>query len=52
VINEYGLFPRKERIPEYIDDYIEIAKDNSIEPYDPRDLGFDAVRVGRMANPL
>ncbi len=48
VINEYGLFPMKERIREYIEDYIEIAKDNSIEPYDSTSLGFDAIRVGRI----
>ena len=38
----------KERIREYIDDYIEIAKDNSIEPYGSTSLGFDAIRVGRI----
>ena len=48
VINEYGLFPMKETIQEYIEDYIEIAKDNSIEPYGSTDLGFDAIRVGRI----
>lgn len=48
VINEYGLFPTKERIAEYIDDYIECAKDNSIEPVLSTDLGFDAIKVGRI----
>ncbi|MBS1605063.1 MAG: hypothetical protein JST42_20540 [Bacteroidetes bacterium] len=48
VINEYGLFPMKERIREYIEDYIEIAKDNNIEPYNSTSLGFDAVRIGRI----
>jgi len=48
VINSNGLFPNKDKVQGYVEDYLRCAKDGIVEPYDLTANKFDAVRIGRV----
>lgn len=47
-VNGNGLFSNKDKVQEYIADYIRCGNDGIVEPHDLTDIGFDAIRIGSV----